>query len=57
MGTEIYKTLVGFEVLMAMTTKSIVFWVIMPCSLESARYIKETYLLHLQGWKQYVPLK
>jgi hypothetical protein len=51
MGIEIYKTLVGYEVLMAMTMKSMVVCVVMPRRLERVWCFRETYPL------QYVPPK
>jgi hypothetical protein len=42
--------IVGFEVLMALTMKGMV-WVVMACSLDIARCFRATYHLHLQCQK------
>jgi hypothetical protein len=54
---DIYKALVGFEVLMEISVKYMVVTVVMACSLERAWCFRETYPLHLPGWKRCVPPK
>jgi hypothetical protein len=40
---------VAFEVLMAVHTKSTVFWNVTPCSLVEVHYFARMYCHHLQG--------
>jgi hypothetical protein len=41
----------GFEILTAVVMKSVVFWVVTPCSLEKAWHFQGTYCLYLCGWR------
>jgi hypothetical protein len=48
--TELQNILgTGFEVLVVVTVKSMVFWVVTPCSLERVRCFRGAYHFNLQG--------
>jgi hypothetical protein len=40
-GSVTWKRKLGFEVLTAVTINSMVFWMVMPCSLEKAQILRE----------------
>jgi hypothetical protein len=49
-NNEVYKNLVGFEVLTAVSMKFAVFWVVAPCSLvEVYQRFRGPCCLHHQG--------
>jgi hypothetical protein len=50
-NADTYK-IIGFEVLMAVSTKMAVFWVVAPCSLvDQSGYKPEESHLHLKWFK------
>jgi hypothetical protein len=60
----LYKVMIiyiGFKVLISVTMKSTVLWVVMLCIFEKAQYFGGTHYLHLSGqptrWRWYIPPK